>query len=143
MVEGVELPVMESIALRRLPTVAVVLIWPEPAVPLTKVSVVPLIVSVSPAVKPGDSESVPVAPDSGVALLIAAGGMAWLLAVATLAVLKKSLPASIAEAATRVVLATVPIAPVSAVLRLAAVSAGVVPMVKLPVGAGDVVVAVS
>ena len=44
--------------------------------PVTKLSVVPLIVRVSPAVKPGDSESVPVEPDSVVAAVIAAGGTA-------------------------------------------------------------------
>ena len=60
--------------------------------------------------------------------------------VATLAVLKKLSPASIADAATNVVLATVPIAVFSVVLRLAAVAAGVLPIRKLPVGGGDVVV---
>ena len=63
--------------------------------------------------------------------------------VATLAVLKKSLPAWIAEAATSVVLAVVPIAEVSAELRLAAVADVVAPIRKLPVGGGDVVVAVN
>ena len=65
---------MESIALKRSPTVAVVLICPDPAVPFTKVNVVPLTVMVSPAVKPGASESVPVEPDKAVAAVIAVGG---------------------------------------------------------------------
>jgi hypothetical protein len=41
-------------------------------------------------------------------------------------------PAAIADAATSVVLATVPIAVFKAVFRLAAVAAGVEPIVKLP-----------
>ena len=40
-------------------------------------------------------------------------------------------------------LATVPTAVFSAVLRLLAVAAGFEPMVKLPAGAGDVLVAVN
>ena len=56
---------------------------------------------------------------------------------------KKSLPAATAEAATSVVLASVPMAVFSAVFRLAAVAAGVAPMVKLPVGGGDALDAVN
>ena len=53
------------------------------------------------------------------------------------------LEVSIAEAATSEVLATVVIDVVNAVCRLAAVAAGVAPMVKDPVGGGEVVVAVN
>ena len=56
---------------------------------------------------------------------------------------KKLLEVSIAEAATSEVLATVVIDVVNAVCRLAAVAAGVAPMVKDPVGGGEVVVAVN
>src|SRR5690242_14164817 len=94
--------------------------------PVTKVSVVPLTVIVSPAAKPGDSESLPEVPDSAVAPVIGAAGVAWLLTaavpIAELSVLKKLSPASTAEAATSEVLASVDIAEVSAALKLAAVS---------------------
>ena len=63
--------------------------------------------------------------------------------MATLAVLKKLSPASTADAATSVVPDSVVIALFNAVFRLPAVAAGSVPMVKLPVGAGDVLVAVN
>ena len=58
-------------------------------------------------------------------------------------VLKKLSPASTAEAATSFVLASVPIAEVSAALRFAAVAAGVVPIAKLPVGSGVALEAVN
>ena len=89
---------------------------------------------------------VPAAPDNGVAPVIGAGGVAWLLAtlpVAVLAVSKKLSPASTAEAATSVVLASVPIDAVQRRVQVAAVAVGVAPMVKLPVGGGVVFVAVS
>jgi hypothetical protein len=61
--------------------------------------------------------------------------------------LKKSLPASTADAATSEVLASLPIAVFSAVFRLAAVVvvelAGGGSIKKLPVGGGFVVVAVN
>ena len=65
------------------------------------------------------------------------------LPVATLAVLKKLSPAASADAATSVVPDSVVIDELSAVFRLAAVAAGVEPMVKLPDGAGVVFVAVN
>ena len=75
------------------------------------------------------------------------GVPAWLVTadvpIAELSVLKKLSPASTAEAATREVLASVEIDEFSAVLKFAAVAAGVEPMVKLPVGGGDVLVAVN
>ena len=86
------------------------------------------------------------APDNAVAPVIGAGTAALLLTtlpVAVPVVLKKSLPASMAEAATSVVLASVEIALVSAVLRLAAVAVEVAPMAKLPAGGGVALDAVS
>ena len=67
--------------------------------------------------------------------------LAWLLAalpVAVPAVLKKLSPAATADAATSEVLASLPIAVFSAVLRFRRVgrTAGVVPMAKLPTGVG-------
>ena len=78
--------------------------------------------------------------------MIGAGGVAWLLAtlpVAVPVVSKKLSPASTADAATSEVLASVVIDAVRAVFRLAAVAVGVAPIVKLPVGGGVVLVAVS
>src|SRR6185437_14585115 len=60
-----------------------------------------------------------------------------------LSVLKKLSPASTADAATSEVLASVLIDEFSAESKLDAVSAGVEPIVKLPAGAGEVLVAVS
>ena len=88
----------------------------------------------------------PAPPDNSVAPLIDEAGAALLvtpLPVTVAAELKKSLPAWIADAATSEVLASVPIAVVSAAFRLAAVAAGVVPMAKLPVGGGVALEAVS
>jgi hypothetical protein len=103
-----------------------------------KLIVVPSTVMLSPSAKPGDSEFVPAPPeDSAVELVI--GVPAWLVAAAPVAELdgsKKSFPAATAEAATSVVLATVPIDEFSAAFRLAAVAAGVAPIVKLPDGGG-------
>src|SRR5581483_1586495 len=108
--------------------------------------VVPLTVKVSPGANPLESESVPAAPDNAVAPVIGAGGTAWLFAtlpVATLSVLKKLSPAATAEAATSEVAASVPIDEFRAAFRFAAVAAGVAPIVKLPLWAGDVLVAVN
>ena len=99
---------------------------------------------VSPAAKLGDIELVPAAPDNCVVPVT--GTEAAVLATLPVAVpdgSKKSLPAATAEAATSVVLASVPIDVFSAAFRLVAVAAGVEPMVKLPAGAGDVFVAVN
>src|SRR3954454_13109532 len=88
----------------------------------------------------------PKAPDNAVAPLIGPGTVAWLLVtlpVAVPVVLKKSLPACIAEAATSDVLANVPIAVFNAALRLAAVAVVSTPMVKLPAGGGVALEAVS
>ncbi|MGH6681790.1 MAG: hypothetical protein ACREDL_23290, partial [Bradyrhizobium sp.] len=71
--------------------------------------------------------------------VIGAGVVALLLAtlpVAVLSVLKKLSAASTADAATSDVFASVLIDDVRAALKFAAVVAGVVPMVKLLVGAG-------
>ena len=112
----------------------------------TNVMGVPLTVMVSPGAKPVDSESVPAVPDSSVAPVIGAGGVAWLLTALPLAAadqLKKLLEAVIAEAATSEVLATVLIDDVRAVCRLLAVALGVAPMVNEPDGGGEVLVAVN
>src|SRR5579871_4811883 len=88
-------------------------------------------------------------PDSRVELEIGVGGVVpdWLLATLPVALLegsKKSLPAATADAATRSVFATLPIAVLSAALRLAAVVAGSgappgsVAMAKVLAGAGVV-----
>src|SRR3984957_12613133 len=101
---------------------------------------------VSPTAKPVVSESEPAVPDSAVALVIGAAGVCWLVATLPTALLegsKKSLPAATAEAATRSVFATVPIAVFSAALRLAAVAAGVAPIAKVLAGAGVVLDAVN
>ena len=147
MVEGVEVPVIESIFDSSVCTLSVILTSLPVAPVATNVIGVPLTVIVSPAAKPGFSEFVPEPPDSSaVAPVIAVGGVAWLLTtlpVATLAVLKKLSPAATADAATSVVPASVPIALFNAVFRLPAVAVGSVPIVKLPVGAGVVVVAVN
>src|SRR5215475_14053117 len=113
------------------------LIWLLPLAPdATKVMVWPFTEMVSPAEKPVWSESVPAGPDSAVAPVT--GTLSLLLATLPIAVLvlKKSLPAATAEAASSDVLASVLIDEFSAVLRFAAVAAGVAPIVKLPVGGG-------
>src|SRR4029079_15518280 len=101
---------------------------------------------VSPAAKPGEIEFEGLAPDSAVAPLTGAGGAAWVLAgapIAEFAVLKKLSPAVIADAATSEVLASFVIAVFNAVLRFAAVLAGVVASIaKLPIGVGVAVDAV-
>src|ERR1700733_14877405 len=91
---------------------------------------------VSPAAKLGDTELLPAAPDSAVVPVTDAGAKLVTAPVAVPAGSKKSLPAATAEAATSVVLASVPIAEFSAVFRLPAVAAGFAPMVKLPAGGG-------
>src|SRR4051794_25191564 len=101
---------------------------------------------VSLTAKLAPSESVPAAPDNKVAPLIGPGTVAWLLTtlpVAVPVVLKKSLPACIADAATSEVLASVPIAVLSAALRLAAVATVSIPIAKLPAGGGVALEAVS
>ena len=108
--------------------------------------VVPLTVIVSPLAKLAEREFVPAAPDSAVALVIAVGGVCWLVATAPVALLdgsKKSLPAATADAATRSVFATFPIEVFKAALRLAAVAAGVAPIAKVLAGAGVVLDAVN
>ena len=112
----------------------------------TKVIGVPLTVMVSLTPKLVPIEFVPKAPDKAVAPLIGPGTVAWLLVtlpVAVPEVLKKSLPACIAEAATSLVLARVPIAVFSAALRLAAVAVVSTPMAKVPAGCGVALEAVS
>ena len=98
------------------------------------------------------SESEPAVPDSAVALVIGAAGVCWLVATLPTALLegsKKSFPAATAEAATRSVFATVPIAVFSAAFKFAAVVAGSgappgnVAMAKLLAGAGVVFDAVN
>ena len=98
------------------------------------------------------SESEPVVPDSAVALVIGAAGVCWLVATLPTALLegsKKSLPAATAEAATRSVFATLPIAVFNAAFKFAAVVAGSgappgnVAMAKLLAGAGVVLDAVN
>src|SRR5579863_997444 len=105
---------------------------------------------VSPGTKLVESESVLAAPDNSVAPVIGAGVAALLLTTLPVAVpdgSKKSCPASTAEASTSVVLASLPIAVVSAAFRLAAVVAGELvgggSIRKLPAGGGFVVVAVN
>lgn len=157
MVEGVEVPVIESIAVNRFPTVLVagLMLKGGPVSELgafENVIVLPLTVTVSPFAKPFLSEFA-AAPDRAVAAVIGAGGTGgvaagapWLRASLPEAVpagSKKSCPASTAEAATSEVLASVPIAVLRAALRFAAVAAGVVPMAKLPVGNGDALDAVN
>ncbi len=99
--------------------------------------------SVSPAAKLGDTELLPGAPDNSVVLVTGAGATLVTLPVAVPDGSKKSWPAAIAEAATSVVLASLPTAVFSAVFRLPAVAAGFAPMVKLPAGGGCVFVAVN
>src|SRR5271169_6294321 len=98
---------------------------------------------VSLAANPALNESELVAVCSAVAPVIAAGELKLLVAtvpVAVPSVLKKLSPAATAEAAASAVLASVPIELLRAALRFAAVSVGVAPMVKLPVGGGVVLV---
>ena len=73
------------------------------------------------------------------------GALSLLLATLPIAVLvlKKSFPAATAEAASSDVLASVLIEAFSAAFRFAAVAAGVAPMVRPPVGGGEVLVAVN
>jgi hypothetical protein len=76
MVEGVEVPVIESIFDSSVCMLSVTLTSLPVAPEATKVIGVPLTVMVSPAAKPGFSESVPAVPDSAVAPVIATGGVA-------------------------------------------------------------------
>ena len=112
--------------------------WLPVAPEATKVIGVPLTVMVSPA-RNWSPANWCRAPDKAVAPVIGAGIAAWLLATLPTAIedeLKKSLPASIADAATSEVLASEPIAVVKAAFRLAAVAVEVAPMAKLPAGGG-------
>jgi hypothetical protein len=144
MVEGVEVPVIESILDNSVWTLSVTLSWLPVAPEATNVIGVPLTVMVSPAAKLVEIESDPAKPDKAVVPVIGAASLLLTtLPVAVPAGSKKSCPASTAEAATSVVLASLPIAVFSAVFRLPAVSAGVVPMVKLPAGGGFALDAVS
>ena len=78
-VEGVEVPVIESIFANSVWTLSVMLSWLPVAPAATKVIGVPLTVMVSPAAKFVPSESVPAAPDNSVAPVIGAGTAALLL----------------------------------------------------------------
>src|ERR1700720_1994875 len=116
---------------------SVTLSWLPVAPAATKVMGVPLTVMVSPAAKLEASESVLAAPDNSVAPVIGAGIAALLLTALPVAVpaeLKKSLPASNADAATSEVLASVPIAAFNAAFRFAAVSVEFAPIAKPPAG---------
>src|SRR5215212_2555165 len=139
MVEGIEVPVIESILVSSACTLSVTLSWLPAAPDATNVIGVPLTVIVLPTAKLVVSESEGAAPDSNVAPVIGAGGAAWLLTalpVTVPVVLKKLLPASMADAATSEVLASFPIAVFSAAFRLVAVAVEVAPMAKLPLGGG-------
>ncbi len=145
-VDGFELPVIWSIFDSRAWTLSVTLSWLPVAPDATKLIVVPLTVIVLPGTKLADSEFVPAKPDSAVVPLTGAGVEAWLLTTlpaAVPSVLKKLSPASTAEAATSLVLASVPIAVFKAALRFAVVNAGVVPIAKLPLGVGTALEAVN
>src|SRR5215213_851366 len=145
-VEGMEVPVIESILASSACTVSVTFSWFPAAPEATKVIGVPLTVMVSATAKLVVSEFVAATPESRVPPVIGAAGVALLLTtlpVAVPVVLKKSLPASMADAATKVVLASLPIAAFSAALRLVAVTVEVTPMAKLPAGGGVAVDAVS
>src|SRR5580693_4624946 len=100
-VEGVEVPVIESILLSSVWTLSVTLSWLPVAPEATNVIGVPLTVMVLPAAKLVASESVPAPPDSEVAPVIGAASLLLAtLPVAVPAVLKKLSPAAIADAAT-------------------------------------------
>src|SRR5450432_173393 len=146
-VDGVVVPESASIFVSSVWTLSVVLTWLLPTAPeATKEIGLPLTVIVSPGAKLAASESVLAGPDNSVAPLIDAGGAALLSTAVPATVpaeLKKSLPASTADAATSEVLASVPIAEVSAAFRLAAVIVEVAPIAKLPVGCGVALEAVS
>ncbi|OIQ80136.1 outer membrane protein assembly factor BamB [mine drainage metagenome] len=137
MVEGVDVPVIESILDNNVWTLSVMLSWLPVAPELTNVIGVPLTVMVSPAAKLVESESEPAAPDKSVAPVIGAAALLFCtVPVAVPAGSKKSCPASTAEAATSVVLASALIDAFNAAVRLLAVAVGVVPIAKLPVGGG-------
>ena len=78
-VEGLMVPVIESIFASSVWMLSVTLSWLPVAPEATKVIVVPLTVMVSPAANSVESESDGAAPESSVAPVIGAGGMAWLL----------------------------------------------------------------
>src|SRR3981081_2621483 len=78
-VEGIVVPVIESIFVSSVWTLSVTLSWLPAAPEATKVIGVPLTVMVSPAAKLVASESVLAAPDNSVAPLIGAGIAALLL----------------------------------------------------------------
>src|ERR1035437_2357953 len=91
-VDGVEVPVIESIFASSVWTLSVTLSWLPVAPAATNVTGVPLTVMVSPAAKLVVSESVLAMPDNSVAPVIGAGIAALLLTtlpVAVPAVLKK------------------------------------------------------
>src|SRR5947207_4867204 len=145
-VEGIEVPVIESILLKSACTLSLTLSWLPAAPEATKLIAVPLTVMVSPIAKLVVSESLGDGPDSSVAPVTGAAGTALLLTtfpVAVPVVLKKSLPASRADAASRDVVASLPIAGFSTARRLAAVAVEVKPMAKLPAGSGVALEAVS
>ena len=75
-VDGVPVPVIESIFASKVCTLSVMLSWLPVAPDATKVIGVPLTVIVSPAAKLAASESVPAAPESSVAPVIGAGTVA-------------------------------------------------------------------
>ena len=75
-VDGVPVPVIESIFASKVWTLSVMLSWLPVAPDATKVIGVPLTVMVSPAAKLAASESVPAAPESSVAPVIGAGTVA-------------------------------------------------------------------
>jgi len=111
MVEGVDVPVIESILLNKFWTVAVAgSIW---LAPVPNVIEVPFTVMVSPAVNPSDDR---------VFATFAVERLLTALPVAVPAE-KKSLPAWVADDATSEVLARFQTAPASAVLRLLVVTA--------------------
>jgi len=156
--DGGVAPVIVSIAESRLPTVPEEVLMtkglPDVLVGAVdeKLMVVPLTVMVSPFAKPAERELVPAAPESAVELVIACGGVCWLVATAPVAELdgsKNSCPASMADAATSEVFATLAIAVFSAVFKFAAVVAGSgkppgnVAMAKLLAGGGVVFDAVN
>src|ERR1700688_2001240 len=78
-VDGIVVPVIESIFESSVWTLSVRLSWLPVAPEATKVMGVPLTVMLSASPKLAASESVPGLPDNSVAPVIAAGGDAWLL----------------------------------------------------------------
>ena len=75
MVDGIAVPVIESIFASKSSMSSVMLSWLPTAPAATKVTTVPLIVTVSPTPKLAASESLGVAPDSKVAPVFATEGV--------------------------------------------------------------------